>query len=157
MPYEYTAGEKQNRRSLKQRIKSTLFIGFHLLAHLLKGFGAYRAAGGLLRWLVSMGDDKAMFKLGEMYWWGYKFIRDPVKAIELIEYASIRGNPDAIRFKQEMTDDGIWRQGKKRDEFMDMFDSHVNKERMQTRSMHIIPITVYTVLIVVLAYFLRNL
>ena len=154
MPYEYTANQ-QKQRGLKKRIRESFFMGFHMLANLFKGFGAYRMAGRILNWLVAMGDDKAMFKLGDMSWWGYKIIRDPVKAIELIEYASIKGNLQAQQFKEEMTEDGLWRQGKNRDEFMDMFDDHVVKETKRERSMHIIPIIIYTLLIVLIAYLLR--
>jgi len=155
MPYEYTTGKKSKQRSLKQRIKGLFFTVLHLLSTLFKGFGAYRIAAAILKWLVALDDDNAMYKLGVMHWWGYKFIRDPVKAIELIEYAAIRGNIQAQKFKQRMTDDGLWRQGKNRDEFMEMYDDHIYKDDKRNRSLHIIPIFIYTILIFLIAYLLR--
>lgn len=170
MPYEYTANDKtkksknnkekekqkkRTKRSLKRRFKGLFFIQFHWLAKLLQGFGAHRSAGRIYKWLVAMDDDIAMYKLGKMYWWGYKFVRDPVKAIELIEYASIRGNQEAQNFKDEMNKDGLWRQGKTRDEFMAMFDEHIFKENKRVHSMHLFTVALYTILLVIIAYLLR--
>ena len=155
MPQEYVEGKKNNKGSVKkrrvgifQRLKNLFYSIFHILAHLLIGFGAKHTGARVLRWLIAMGDSRAMFKLGEMYWWGYKFARDPVKAIELIEYAAIRGNEAAIQFKEEMTEDGLWRQGKNRDEFMEMFDEHVVKEGNQRKSFSFGLVIVYTILLI---------
>ncbi len=156
MPYEYTADTKIRKKGFFGKLKSLFFVQFHLVSNLFKGFGAYRVAGGILKWMISMGDDQAMYKLGVMYWWGYKYARDPVKAIELIEYSAIRGNKNALKFKEEMTDDGLWRQGKKRDEFMEMYDDHILKENKQSHSTYLLQIVVYTILIVAIAYFARR-
>ncbi len=153
MSHEYVEGKKSkkggsNKKGLVQRLKNIFYSIFHIMAHIFIGFGAKSMGAKLLRWLIAMGDSRAMFKLGEMYWWGYKFARDPVKAIELIEYAAIRGNPEAIQFKEEMTEDGLWRQGKNRDEFMEMFDEHVSKENNQRRSMNLWWPVLYTAILV---------
>ncbi|VAW70854.1 hypothetical protein MNBD_GAMMA12-322 [hydrothermal vent metagenome] len=140
--------KKGKKKGFKQRLKDTFFTLFHILAHIFIGFGAKSLGAKVLRGLIAMGDSRAMFKLGEMYWWGYKFARDPVKAIELIEYAAIRGHPDAIHFKAEMTEDGLWRQGKNRDEFMEMFDEHITKESNQRRSMNLWWPVLYTGILV---------
>jgi len=159
MSYEYIEGDKAKKDGKKKkgfvhRLKSIFYALFHALAHIFIGFGAKGTGARILRWLIAMGDSRAMFKLGEMYWWGYKFARDPVKAIELIEYAAIRGNPDAIQFKEEMTEDGLWRQGKNRDEFMEMFDEHVTKEHNQKRSMNFWWVILYTALLFGFAWLL---
>jgi len=158
MSQEYVESKKSKKSGKKkgfgQRLKNLFYLIFHIMAHICIGFGAKGMGAKVLRWLIAMGDSRAMFKLGEMYWWGYKFARDPVKAIELIEYAAIRGNPDATRFKEEMTEDGLWRQGKNRDEFMEMFDDHVTKEFNQKRSMNLWWIVLYTGLLVGFMWFL---
>ena len=159
MSYEYVHGDKSKKggnknRGIRYRLKTLFFSIFHVLAHILIGFGAKSMGSRVLRWLIAKGDSRAMFKLGEMYWWGYKFARDPVKAIELIEYAAILGNPDAIRFKEEMTEDGLWRQGKNRDEFMEMFDEHVAKEQNQKRQMNVWWPVLYTALVLGFAWLL---
>lgn len=161
MPYDYTANEqkKENKKPIKKtfgrRIKGVFLLPFHWIANLFHGFGAYRLAGRMYRWLTSFDDDAAMFKLGKLYWWGYKFKRDPTKAIELIENALNRGNTEAQLFKDEMTKDDLWQQGKNQDEFMSMFDQHIYKESKRVHSMHILSVAIYTTLIAVIVFAMR--
>ena len=114
MPYESVQDKDKDNakqpRGFKPRLRRFFFGQFHILANLLRGFGLIKMSAGIYKWLINKGDDKAMFKLGEMYWWGYKFVRDPVKAVQLIEYAALKGNHAALMFKEEMIQDGLWKQ-----------------------------------------------
>ncbi len=160
MPHEYLprkhAHEPVRRRGLWERIKSNYISFMCACAQLAAGFGLRRLAARIYNRQIHSGSTHAMLKLGQMYWWGYKFTRDPVKAIELIEYAAIRGNLEALRFKEDMTADGLWRQGKIRDEFMDEFDEQIVKEKKQNRPVHLIMALFYTLVLIGLAYFLRK-
>ncbi len=156
MPYEFSDDpDKVDERPSAPAPRRPLRIRIlHFFARIAGGMGAKRLSAFLYRRLIAKGDTEAMYVLGKMYWWGYRFTRDPAKAVELIEYAAIRGNQQAIDFKQEMIDSGLWRHGKNRDEFMSVFDELAEKEDQLRQSSHFFQIIIYTVILVVFAWVL---
>ncbi len=156
MPYEFSDDtDKAEKKSSPPVPKRPLTVRvMHFFARIAGGMGAKRLSAFLYKRLIAKGDTEAMYVLGKMYWWGYHFTRDPAKAVELIEYAAIRGNRQAIDFKQEMIDSGLWRQGKSRDEFMSVFDELAEKEDRLRQSSHFFQIVIYTVILIVFAWVL---
>lgn len=113
---------------------SLLMAPLLMIARFINIMGWPHGAAWIYHHLLRRGSERARFRLGELYWDGYKFPRDMQQGALLIEAAEAAGDSGAIKMARELRAKGLLPVPPELQKLTDRIEALLNKEKHIRRS-----------------------